>query len=406
MKNVLFLDCEATIYEKGHPFSKPNKLMCVGTLFNDDLVYHDIEYSGLPYNGSLESIARLFKEAELVVGFNIKYDLHWIRKYIPDIVFPRCWDCQLAEFVLSNQTYVYPSLEQCSATYDLPPKLLEIEDLYWKQGIDTTDVPLNVLKDRVLRDVEITADLYKKQVPQMNGKLPLFKLQCDDLLTLQEMEFNGMLFDEVESLRLGEETKVEEERIKSDLKSLYPDPFINFNSGDHLSAILYGGSINYESKETVTRVLKKGTISVRERKCVAQKSYPRQVDPFTGSEVKDTRDLSDKDIVLLNATRKAARKPLISRTYYTNEGILRSLPVRGQAKKVVQWILGLSNLEKLSSTYYFGIPKLITTMAWEGGLIHGVFNQVVARTGRLSSSKPNLQNFAGVIKPLFRSRYG
>ncbi len=38
-------------------------------------------------------------------------------------------------------------------------------------------------------------------------------------------------------------------------------------------------------------------------------------------------------------------------------------------------------------------------------MIYGQLNQCVARTGRLSSSKPNLQNFDGEIKDLFGSRY-
>ena len=57
------------------------------------------------------------------------------------------------------------------------------------------------------------------------------------------------------------------------------------------------------------------------------------------------------------------------------------------------------------TTYYQGLPKLITEMNWEYGKIHGQLNQCVARTGRLSSSKPNLQNFDSEIKNLFGSRY-
>ena len=45
-------------------------------------------------------------------------------------------------------------------------------------------------------------------------------------------------------------------------------------------------------------------------------------------------------------------------------------------------------------------------MNWKHGIIYGQLNQCVARTGRLSSSKPNLQNFDGEIKGLFTTRYG
>lgn len=407
LKNVLILDTEATTYEKGHPFSKPNRLMCVGISFNGTSEYLSIEHSGEPYLPSLERLTQILNQAKLVVGFNIKYDLHWLRKYLPDVVFPRVWDAQLAEFILSHQTFVYPSLEQCSDTYNLPPKLIDIERDYWDIGIDTDRVPLEVLKERVLSDVEITKELYEKQIPQITsqGFLPLFTLQCDDLLTLQEMEFNGMVFDETESLRLGIATTDEINIIETQLKALVPHEFINWNSNDHLSAILYGGGINYEGTETVTKVSKKGKIRVYDRKCIKTIIFPRLVAPLEDTEVKDTKDLTDRDIEMLNIKRLEERKTPIHRIYYTNENVLRSLPARGTAKEIIKINLRLADLSKLSGTYYFGIPKLIANMAWIGGIIHGAFNQVVARTGRLSSSKPNLQNFAGVIKPLFRSRY-
>ena len=42
---------------------------------------------------------------------------------------------------------------------------------------------------------------------------------------------------------------------------------------------------------------------------------------------------------------------------------------------------------------------------WEENYIHGQLNQCVAVTGRLSSSKPNLQNMDGSIGYLFGTRY-
>src|SRR5207244_7834908 len=46
-------------------------------------------------------------------------------------------------------------------------------------------------------------------------------------------------------------------------------------------------------------------------------------------------------------------------------------------------------LDKLNSTYLVALPRLVDPQT---GRVHTTFNQVVAATGRLSSTNPNLQN--------------
>ena len=56
--------------------------------------------------------------------------------------------------------------------------------------------------------------------------------------------------------------------------------------------------------------------------------------------------------------------------------------------EIVDTILDFRKLEKLRSTYLAPFPKLVDP----GGRIHTSFNQMATATGRLSSSRPNLQN--------------
>ncbi|MER3430855.1 MAG: DNA polymerase I [Blastocatellia bacterium] len=56
--------------------------------------------------------------------------------------------------------------------------------------------------------------------------------------------------------------------------------------------------------------------------------------------------------------------------------------------EIAQLIIDYREMDKLKATYADALPKMIRT----DGRIHGVLNQTVAATGRLSSTEPNLQN--------------
>lgn len=56
--------------------------------------------------------------------------------------------------------------------------------------------------------------------------------------------------------------------------------------------------------------------------------------------------------------------------------------------EIAKFITDYRELDKLKATYADALPKMIGT----DGRIHGVLNQTVAATGRLSSTEPNLQN--------------
>lgn len=62
--------------------------------------------------------------------------------------------------------------------------------------------------------------------------------------------------------------------------------------------------------------------------------------------------------------------------------------IRNQWPEFIDPLLRYRELEKLRSTYGVGLLEAIST----DGRIHATFNQMVARTGRLSSDAPNLHN--------------
>lgn len=72
--------------------------------------------------------------------------------------------------------------------------------------------------------------------------------------------------------------------------------------------------------------------------------------------------------------------------YSTEASVLEALAERHELPRR---IIGYRTRAKLKSTYIDALPKFINPST---GRLHTSFNQTVARTGRLSSSNPNLQN--------------
>ncbi len=71
--------------------------------------------------------------------------------------------------------------------------------------------------------------------------------------------------------------------------------------------------------------------------------------------------------------------------YSTNAEVLESLRYE---HPIVEMVLQYRTLAKLNSTYCEGLLKVIA----DDGRIHSSFNQTETRTGRISSTEPNLQN--------------
>lgn len=202
---------------------------------------------------------------------------------------------------------------------------------------------------------------------------------CQDMKILQEMEANGIPFDEELCTTRAKEVDDKISTLKGKLSAIYSTVPINFASNDHLSAFLYGGTVKEDGKEHIG-FFKSGAKAgqPKYKNIVIEHKLPRIYTPLKGSEMAKEGNFA------------------------VDESTLRKL--RGN-KKIVDMVLELGKLQKLNGTYYKGLVELRKEMNWEDGILHGQFNQTTAQTGRLSSSKPNLQNFASELQDIFISKY-
>jgi DNA polymerase I-like protein with 3'-5' exonuclease and polymerase domains len=370
---ILALDTETTTWNKGAPYDPRNHLVCYSFA---------TEYGSSAKLFSRESnhLERLLDSHDLVVFFNGKFDLHWLIKEGISFVGRKVWDVQIAEFIISHQTNRFPSLDETCVKYGVPVKENIVKTEYWDKDINTDEIPWPILSSYAAHDADITLQCYHKQLAIMTpAQIKLCRMQCEDMQILREMEANGLPFDEqlcqVRAVELDDKIS----KTKADLAGVYPNIPINFGSNDHLSAFLYGGIIREDSKEHIGFF--KSGVKVGQPKfknIEIEHVLPRLYQPLKGSEMAKEGNFA------------------------TDEGTLRKL--KGK-KGIIQTILELSKMEKLNGTYYRGLTKLRQEQGWDEGVLHGQFNQTTAISGRLSSSKPNLQNFATELQDIFISRY-
>jgi DNA polymerase I-like protein with 3'-5' exonuclease and polymerase domains len=334
-------------------------------------------------------------KADWLVGFNIKYDLHWARRLgvlPPEGV--RIWDCQIAEFLIRGQQGSYPSLNEALSRYELGRKDDKIAE-YWAAGIDTDCIPRDELEAYNELDVDLTYKLYLKQYEAMSPKLRrLCVVMGLDLLVLAEMEWNGVKLDVELCKKKAVETAKALEEVSAQLRELSPTPDINLDSGHQLSCLLYGGGFELKVPDRVEKqVYKTGARKGEEY----EKTYWR-VDtfqceqlfvPIKGSQTKLKSKAGGKEYDV----------------YATGEDVLKQLrqPTK-KHRRIIELLLHRAEKAKLLDTYYGALPALMEDMEW-GEFLHGNLNQCVARTGRLSSSNPNMQNFSSDVDEILVSRF-
>ena len=372
---ILAIDTENTIWSDGNPFDQRNFNVCISwadQYGGSGVFFHDEPEKRKDFE-------RRFRDATTLVGFNFKYDLHWLRKMGFDFSGKRVWCGQTAEFTLGRQESPYPSLDGTAAYYNLGAKVSTIKD-YWDKGINTHEIPRDELAEYAVQDAKLTLAIYHKQMDRIGpNQRTLFSLLMQDLLVLQEMEWNGLHFDKELALKTADEYDKEIAEIQSRVDLFHSVPSFNWGSSEHLSALLYGGTI-VERKRVPVGVYKTGNKAGETRFKIelVEHHLPRRYTPIRNSG--------------------GAKEGIWS----VDEKYLSRL--KGDSE-LISSILKIKELKKIVSTYLRGLPTKHEEMHQEPNYIHGQLVQCVAGTGRLASNSPNLQNMSKKIINIFTTRY-
>ncbi len=388
MLDYTVLDSETTTHAKGHPFHPLNKLISYAYKDFASPVY--FKYFSDP---DFSVRQRRRQILGCYVGFNFKFDYHWM-SHLLDVDKP-IWDCQLAEHVYTGQHAQYVSLNECLEKYGLETKKDIVKEL-WEQGVQTDEIPVNILQEYNEWDVLQTEKLFLIQQQLLSDEQKnLVYLMGEDLKVLASIERSGLLFDAANAASYLADCKQRVAAIEASLSERLP-PILhgtfNWDSGDHLSCFLYGGTLEFDYATSVPATYKSGAKRgedyIKNSWHIERVVFQQLFKPLEGTELKKTKD---------------AQAP-VTRYYQTDAPTLQSLKGSKENKVLLGLLQERSAVQKVAEMLE-SIFKLFDKFQWQDNLIHGQYNQNVAVTGRLSSSSPNMQNSPPEIDKFFISRY-
>lgn len=430
----------------------------------------------LYFNSKEEALASnwlelALKDQKYLVAFNATFEIQWLRKFYPETLdnfFKRGGKVlctQYMEFLLSHQQEMYPRLEDCSLKYGGTMKIDEVK-LLWEAGYKTSEIDqallMKYLADPVVGDVANTRRVCFSQIPllQQQGMWDMVQIRMDSLLFNAYATYFGLYVD----LEVAKKNQAEQEarilEIKESILKLLPDDLpseleFSFTSPYHMSAFLFGGTVQYKAKVQCDppkfakiecyRIEKPDhepyyvgagdNIDDYHQPYVVKfsagknKGQPKvfKIDSDTpllkwGDKTYTFKGLINlyklpkhvQDQYLGKRAEFSGKRNLVCGTpVYSTSG--DSLDVLATYTDAAKPLKELKSLEKDTGTYYLrtddsGKQSGMLKYVEPDGIIHHRLNNCSTVTGRLSGSNPNMQNIprdgTSKVKEMFSSRFG
>ena len=252
------------------PHNPENYVVATGWCIDNEEVQHKY-FDSKEEADSSDWLAEVLPNQRMLVCHNSTFELHWLLSRHNDVITKwikeggRLFDTQYAEFLLSNHTNQYPTLEDCSVKYrdegmsEHDVKKIDEVKILWENGVLTADIDkellLSYLCDDIHGDVANTRRVCFKQVAELKrrGMWDMFMIRMDSLLFNAIATFNGLYVNQpIAEKNLAVQLQAIESLQDSILKQLPPDLpeelEFSFTSAYHRSAFLFGGDIKYRKK--------------------------------------------------------------------------------------------------------------------------------------------------------------
>jgi DNA polymerase-1 len=380
---ILSVDCE-TNYGENEPWEEGFYLTNIGCYWlhggGKTFWFHHVD-NVEPWQDQFDEIQAMIDEADIIIGQNFKYDMHILRHFGVSLEGKALHCTMLADYLINGQDRDLPlNLSAISVRYGGKEKLDQVK-LRWEAGQETYDIPKKLLEEYVQDDCQKCLDIYPKQIKKIKelGLEKLVALQNEFIMSLCDMECNGIVYDTAIAAEVRQEFYERVVQIQNEMKEIVGYEQFNLSSSTQLGVALYGGELSMDDTEWVYESYKtKPYTRYYERKCKKVVQYPG----LGFRKPKEATGIADKDTIKLLACREDKHK-------HIKELLLEYSKVAQIVKMI------LNNTGK----------KGLVTKIQQDGLIHPIMMVAFTRTGRLSSRDPNGQNLPTAAKRPIVPRY-
>lgn len=187
---ALVLDFETTNIEKGSALNPDNRIVLA--------VWRTGHRHHYKWGGEMEQeeLVKACNEASFLVAHNAKFELQWLARCGYDIGSRPVYCTLVGEWVLAGNRRWRLGLDECLRRRNMAQK----DDLVGsmiKSGACPSDIPRSLLLRYGKQDVNLTHDLFTKQVQELNelDLLPVQYTRCLVIPALADIETNGLHLD-------------------------------------------------------------------------------------------------------------------------------------------------------------------------------------------------------------------
>lgn len=399
-------------------------------------------------------------ECAIMVCHNAQFEIKWFLSKYRDKFEAflkrggRIACTALAEYLLSHQQELYPSLDETAVKHGGTHKVDGVKIL-WETGYLTSQIDKALLIEYLAGpsgDIDNTALTFYSQQQKLAaaGMSLMYWERCDALLAFAYCEWFGLYVDREVAERNLAAQEVEIAELTEKLRSLLPPDLpdeVEFNWGSdyHMSALVYGGPVKYrhrvpydppqyvkadfyQTETDGTLVRCDDPLLDQELVAAGQHNFVRYKSGKNKGQVKvfreDTDEIKTKweetsvvlpGLVNLHSLPEGIREKYIGKraefkgarllcdgvtpVYSTSTDALKGLK---NFVPEVGLMVKLAALEKDTGTYYLrteynadgSVKQTKGMMQYIGpdGIVHHSLNVTATVTTRLSSNKPNLHN--------------